>query len=113
MMAVQQFLVGSTLLKDASYRPEREIRIVGIPGTQRMSDQAAHDHPAIFKVLPLPEIQRRPGTMKRYVTIFEGGRAKLPIKRVIAGPMAGRQGVDFAQSLVSAVPVTLSRSTPG
>jgi hypothetical protein len=112
-MAVQQFLVGSTLLKDASYRPECEVRIVGIPGTKRMSYQAAHDHPATFKVLPLPEIRRRPGTMKRYVTIFEGGRTKLPIKRVIAGPMAGRQGVDFAHSLINAVPVTLSRSTPG
>jgi hypothetical protein len=40
-MAVPQFLLGTTLLKDAGYRPEREVRIVGIPGTKRMSDQAA------------------------------------------------------------------------
>jgi len=111
-MAVQQFLVGSTLLKDAGYRSERAVRIVGIPGTKRMSDQAAHDHPGVFKILPLPEIRKRPGTMKRYVTIFEGAQAKLPIKRVIAGPMAGPQGMDFAQSVVDGLPVTLSRCAP-
>jgi hypothetical protein len=111
-MAVQEFLVATTLLKDARYRPEREVRIVGIPGTKRMSDQATKDHPSVFKVLPLPEMRKRVGTEKRYVTIFEDMQAKLPIKRVIAGPAAGEQGVALAQSLVGDVPVTPSRCTP-
>jgi hypothetical protein len=110
-MAVQQFLVGTTLLKDANYRPEREVRIVGIPGTKRMSDQAARDHPDVFKVLPLPLVRTRPNTTRRYVTVFEGLQTRLPIKRVIAGPLAGQHGLDFGRSLVD-VPVTLSHCKP-
>jgi hypothetical protein len=99
-MAVQEFLIGATLLKGAYYQPEREVRIVAIPGTKQMSDRAAKDYPGIFKVLPLPEIRTRPGTTKRHVTIFEGLRTRLPIKRIIAGPAAGEQGMAFARSLV-------------
>jgi hypothetical protein len=35
-MAVPEFLSGATLLKAVEYKPEREIRIVGIPGTKRL-----------------------------------------------------------------------------
>jgi hypothetical protein len=36
-MCTQEFLIGATLLKEARYRPEREVRIVCIPGTAAMS----------------------------------------------------------------------------
>jgi hypothetical protein len=43
-MGVQDFLIGATLLKEAKYRPEREVRIVCIPGTAAMSVIALREH---------------------------------------------------------------------
>lgn len=108
-MAVPEFLAGATLLKGAGYRPEREVRIVAIPGSQPLSKQAAKEHPGIFNALPLPRIHTQPGATRWYVSIFETLGLKLPIKRVIVGP-GGRQEANatFARSLVGDVPVSCS-----
>lgn len=108
-MGVQEFLIGSTLLKEAQYRPEREVRIVGIPGTAGMTEIALRDHPYAFKKLPLPVVHRRDDG-RRYVSVFEGKPISLPITRIIVGPAAGQAGIDLARSLVGDVPVTVSRS---
>lgn len=110
-MPSKEFLIGTTLLKAASYGAEREVRIVGIPGTQRMSDEASKDYPSIFKKLPLPEAKIRNGSKRRYIVLFEGMQVTLPIKRVIVGPKGGDQAIALAQSVVGHVPVTLSRCT--
>ena len=47
-MAVPQFLAGATLLKGAAYKPEREVRIVAIPGTAKMAKYAAKEFPDQF-----------------------------------------------------------------
>ena len=109
-MAIPEFLAGATLLKNSDYREERELRIVAIPGTKRLSDQAVKDHPQAFKVLPLPPIHTRPDSGGRYVSVFEDLTAKLPIKRVIVGP-SDRQAknAEFARSIVGDMPVTLSQ----
>jgi hypothetical protein len=109
-MAVPEFLAGTTLLKGASFRSEREIRIVAIPGTRRLSDQAVKEHPDDFTVLPVPEVRMRPETARRYIPIFEIASITLPIKRVIVGP-SSRQGENaaFARSLVGNMPVTCSK----
>jgi hypothetical protein len=39
-MAIIQFLEGATLLKKAKYLPEREVRIVAIPGAPGYQKQA-------------------------------------------------------------------------
>jgi hypothetical protein len=37
-MAVPQFLAGTTLLKGATYKSEREVRIVAVPGTAQVGE---------------------------------------------------------------------------
>lgn len=86
-MAVPEFLAGTTLLKDASFRAEREIRIVAIPGTAKAASHAAKEYPKEFDpCVPLPAIRTRPNSNKRYIALFEGMNESLPIKRVIVGP---------------------------
>jgi hypothetical protein len=86
-MGVQEFLIGSTLLKNAMYREEREVRIVAIPGTSDLSAIALREHAGVFKPLPLPEVRTRTDD-GRYVSLFEGKPVRLPILRVIVGPAA-------------------------
>ena len=108
-MAVPEFLSGATLLKGAYYRPEREVRIVAIPGTQRLSDRAAAEHPRDFTVLPIPAARTRTDG-RRYIPIFEPLGVRLPLKRVIVGPSA-RQAEIAAKvaELVGDAPITLSK----
>ncbi len=51
-MAVPEFLMGATLLKDGNYREEREVRIVAIPGTE-LKARALKEYPNKFKPVPL------------------------------------------------------------
>jgi hypothetical protein len=48
-MATRDFLIGTTLLKGASFKSEREIRIVAIPGTEKLAAHAAKEHPDEFR----------------------------------------------------------------
>lgn len=110
-MAVREFLMGTTLLKGASYKSEREVRIVAIPGTPTTAKHAAEQYPDEFdSAAPLPEIRTKPKTSKRYVALFSGLGLRLPIKRVIVGP-GGRQEerAERARSILGGVPVTISR----
>jgi hypothetical protein len=111
-MGVQEFLIGSTLLKDPEYRQERELRIVAIPGTGNMSAIALREHSDVFKPLPLPEIRTR-NDGRRYVSVFEGKPIRLPISRVIVGPAASAdERVELVRSLLPGVPVSVSKSAP-
>jgi hypothetical protein len=112
-VAAKEFLVGTTLLKGASYKAEREVRIVAIPGTDKAAKYAAREFPNDFDAtLPLPKIRARPDTGKRHVALFDGLRLNLQIKRVIVGPGARQQErAAWARSLLSEVPVTISRVT--
>jgi hypothetical protein len=107
----KQFLAGTTLLKGADYKPEREVRIVAFPGTAKAARQAAKEYPDQFDAtLPLPEIRTRPDTGKRYVALFDGLGQRLPIKRVIIGPGARQEErAERARSMLGDVPVTISR----
>jgi hypothetical protein len=109
-MGVQEFLIGATLLKEAKYRPEREVRIVCIPGTAAMSEIALRDHVDVFKPLPLPEVRSRDDG-RRYVSVFEGKPVGLPIVRVIVGAAPGaEERTAFARSLLPSVPISISKS---
>lgn len=110
-MAVPEFLAGTTLLKGAGYKSEREVRIVAIPGTAQVAKYAAKEFPDQFDPTePLPEIRIRPDTAKRYVAMFDGLGLRLPIKRIIVGPGDRQEErAERARSLVGAVPVTVSR----
>ncbi len=112
-MAVPEFLSGATLLKGRKFKPEREIRIVAIPGTKRLSDQAEMEHPADFNVLPLPEIRAR-GYGRRYVPLLEPLAIKLPLKRIIVGPSAQQaENVEVVRSVLRGIPIVLSECRPG
>jgi hypothetical protein len=107
-MAVPEFLSGATLLKGAKYRSEREIRIVAIPGTRRLSDQAAKEYPSEFRTMPLPEIRTR--GERRYTAILEPLAINLPLKRVIVGPSVRQaENASVVRSLIGDVPVFLSK----
>ncbi len=110
-MAVPEFLAGTTLLKGAGYKSEREVRIVVIPGTSKSARYAAKEYPNTFDpTVPLPEIGTRPDTGKRYVALFSGLGLRLPIKRVIVGPGARQEErAQRAQSILREVPVSISR----
>jgi hypothetical protein len=110
-MAVPEFLAGTTLLKAAAYKSEREVRIVAIPGTAKMAKHAAKEYPDQFDATaPLPEIRARPDTGKRYIALFEGLGLRLPVKRVIVGPGARQEERgERARSMLRDVPVTMSR----
>jgi hypothetical protein len=83
-MPVSEFLMGTTLLKGASYKSEREVRIVAIPGTLETARHAAQEYPDEFDAtLPLPNIKTRPDTSKRYVALFDGLGLRLP---AVTGP---------------------------
>ena len=111
-MGVQEFLIGSTLLKNPKYIPERELRIVAIPGTSKMSTIALREHADVFKSLPLPEIRPR-NDGRRYVSVFEGKSIRLPISRVIVGPAVGaEERVAHVRSLLPGVSVFVSKSGP-
>ena len=109
-MAVPEFLAGTTLLKGAAYKSEREVRIVAIPGTAKAAKYAAKEFPDQFDATaPLPEIRARPDTGKRYVALFDGLGLRLPVKRVIVGPGARQEErAERARSMLGVVPVTMS-----
>ena len=57
-VTAKEFLIGATLLKGINYKPEREVRIVAIPGTAQAAKYAAKEFPAEFDTsAPLPEIE--------------------------------------------------------
>jgi len=109
-VAVPQFLAGTTLLKGATYKSEREVRIVAIPGTAKIAREAAKEFPDQFDArAPLPEIKARPNTGKRYIALFDGLDLQLPVKRVIVGPGARQEErAAWARSILRDVPVTMS-----
>jgi hypothetical protein len=110
-MAVPEFLSGTTLLKGAAYKAEREIRIVAIPGTAKTAKYTAKEYPDQFDATaPLPEVRVRPETGKRYIALFHGLDLRLPIKRVIVGPGGQQEERALrARTILSDVPVTMSR----
>jgi hypothetical protein len=112
-VATRDFLRGTTLLKDANYTSEREVRIVAIPGTATLAHHAAKEYPREFDATqPLPGIRTRPEphSDKHYIALFSGLNLRLPIKRVIVGPGArqAERGA-WAQSILGDVPITLSK----
>jgi hypothetical protein len=107
-----EFLTAATLLKHQGFREEREVRIVAIPGTSPLLDQARTEH-ADFPDRPLPEIRNRPQSDRRYIPLFDGFNVQLPIERVIVGPSRNQVGnAAFARDLLgSSIQVTCS-TTP-
>jgi hypothetical protein len=111
---VTKFLACVTTLKLAKFRPEREFRIVAIPGTEQLAARAAVEHPLEFRVgQPLPTINIK-GEDRRYVSLFGEAIKQLPIRRIIVGP-GDRQDerAELAGSLLPDVPITISQCAVG
>ena len=108
--AVPEFLMGATLLKDADYRKEREVRIVAIPGTEKLMARGLRTYPGRFKRQPIPVVEKQD---KRFITFFRDPGVKLPVKRIIVGPAAcADERVVIARRLRPGVPVTISKCEP-
>jgi hypothetical protein len=97
--AVPEFLMASTLLKDVGYREEREVRIVAIPGTEKLMARGLRTYPGRFKKQPLPVVEKQ---QKRFVTFFRDAAVGLPVKRIIVGPADGCGGARRAGAEASA-----------
>jgi hypothetical protein len=96
----------ATLLKRASFREEREVRIVAIPGAPGYQEQGAREYPDQFVKKADPG---HPRQAEMHITLFEGVDVKLPIKRVIVGPPEHQaENAEFARSIVDCE-VALSR----
>jgi hypothetical protein len=109
--AVPEFLMGATLLKDVEYREEREVRIVAIPGTEKLMARGLRAYPGRFKKQGIPVVEKQE---KRFVTFFRDPAVRLLIKRIIVGPGEGaEERVALARHLRPDVPVTVSLSRPG
>lgn len=110
-MGVPEFLGGATLFKHQGFLEEREVRIVAIPGTKALRDQGKLEH-ADFPNLPLPNILSQSDNGRRYISLFDGSGAQLPIVRVLVGPSRNQTAnAQFARSVVGSIPVTCS-ATP-
>ncbi len=111
-LGLTDFLTGATLLKHEGFREEREARIVAIPGTAALRDQARREQPD-FPDLPTPEIRVLPESDRHYIPLFDGFSARLPIERVIVGPSRNQAAnAAFARDLLGpSIPVTCS-ATP-
>jgi hypothetical protein len=95
-MAIIEFLQCATLLKEAGYQEEREVRIVAIRGAPGYQTQAAKEH-AHYVTKPLPRIEPHPnGSCKLHITIFDGLGIKLPIKRLFHAGSHNNPIFDFA-----------------
>jgi hypothetical protein len=106
--AIPQFLSGATLLKGPKYKPEREVRIVALPGNSQAAKYAKKEFPNEFVDGPLPEIKKRLDG-RQYVSLFDGLGVRLPIKRVIVGPGAGQdERAERALALLDDIPITKS-----
>jgi len=82
------FVTAATLLKHQGFKEEREVRIVAMPGSAALRDRVKAEYPAEFTNFPLKQIRTISGArgLRRYITLFDGLKANLPIKRVIVGP---------------------------
>lgn len=109
-MAIQEFLEGAALLKATDYKFEREVRIIGIPGTAKMARQAAREFESFDASMPLPDLRKR-ADGRRYIAMSEGLDRQLPIKRIIIGPGADQdQRAAHARSMLgNHIPITISR----
>jgi hypothetical protein len=112
--ATRDFLIGTTLLKGAAFKSEREVRVVAIPGTAKLAALATKEYPRDFDPsAPLPDIRTRRlrDADKQYVALFDGLGLRLPIKRIIVGPGVRQdKRAALARSLLGDVPITLSQS---
>ena len=105
-MATVEFLRCATLLKHGSFREEREVRVVAIPGAPGYQAQGAQEYPDLFVKKPIPAICEQP---KRHITLFEKPNITLPIKRVIVGTSEHQgENAQFARTLFGCH-VTLSK----
>ena len=84
--AIKEFFPASTLVKHQAFREEREVRIVGIPITEPMRQLITKENPGVGVRASRPEVSPEPPNPKRYIELFKGSCATLPIKRLIVGP---------------------------
>jgi hypothetical protein len=110
--AVPEFLEGATLLKDAGWRKEREVRIVAIPGTKKLMKRGLRTWPGKFENQTVPAVEKREDGV-RFLTFFREPAVRLPVKRIIVGPAAGaEERVAFARKLRPDVPISISQCQP-
>jgi hypothetical protein len=110
---IEQFFAAATLLKHPAFHEEREVRIVGMPMTERMIAIVRAEHPdatlgarkTVYPTAMAPE-------QRRFIKLFEGGQEPLPIKRVIVGPSTSQtEMMEWARSICGpAIDVVASRT---
>jgi len=108
---VSAFFEGAPLFKHQGFKEEREVRIVAIPGTQRVMEKMRIEHKD-FMPSPLKAIHSTDGARgpHRYLALFDDLNAQLRIKRVIVGPSQD-QAKNFARaSEVLGASIALARS---
>jgi hypothetical protein len=90
-MAVPEFLAGTTLLKGAAYKSEREVRIVASPRHRQDGEVRGEGiSRPVRRNRTTPEVRTRRDTGKRYIALFDGLGLRLPVKsRLVRSPRLG------------------------
>lgn len=105
------FIVGATLYKHQGFREECEVRIAAMPGTAKMLKQVQAEHPEIGAPSVKPnESAKRRGRKRRFISLLDNTKQRLPINRIIVGPSLNQsENIARAKQLVgSDVTVTAS-----
>jgi len=111
--ATAAFLEAAALLKHQGFKEEQEARIVAIPGTQALYNDAKATYGAAFKHLNVPELVPQPTGGPPRVALFSGLSTVLPIRRVIAGPSNDpKSKIEFAKSILPQGIEVVASKTP-
>jgi len=105
------FVTASTSYKHQGFKEEREVRVVAIPASPQLVNGLASER-RLYERPRTKEVRVRNGNRgtRRYIVLFEGLDAQLPIKRVIIGPSPIQEkNYDEARGLIQG-DITLTRS---
>jgi hypothetical protein len=112
--ALVPFVKCATLFKQQGFREEREVRIVAMPGSQQLLDAVNQlsDAKDLRPCKPIDVVKNKTGK-RSYISLFDGLKTGLPIKRVIVGPSRKQQkNLDWARTLLPKDLLVTASATP-
>jgi hypothetical protein len=90
-LGYEAIMAGATTFKHHGFLEEREVRVVAMPGSQRMFE-LVHQMNKRFAVdkIKSQNLFHSSEKKRRYIALFEKVNAPLPIRRIIVGPSSNQ-----------------------
>jgi hypothetical protein len=112
-----RYVALAARIKHRAFREEREVRVISCPMNEMAPETYVEEFRTSFAAAKaaLPAMHFKPSRIglsnKRYIALFEGQSAPLPIKRVVVGPSRIQSKTAYvARQLLPGIPVTLSET---